>query len=280
MAKTKIEWCDETVNFITGCRGKCSFCYARGTAASNVRRGVARYIEVEKCTGDPFHPAYHHHIMLRELDRLDRATKPRIVFLGSMSEPANPGPWLYLDGTGRGGAHQEAADTWVQEMLVAFAAKLPRHRFVLLTKRPDNLLQGPWPSNVCLGVSVTSNDDASRIRELQERVYISRGGPLLGVSVEPLMDPDFDEDFFLRGLDWVIVGAQTGTGSKKLDRIVGWEREDGKAQDKTLGQFIAGAAARIADRCAREKMPCFIKDNLIRHDPDRDWPRQYPADWR
>jgi len=27
-------------------------------------------------------------------------------------------------------------------------------------------------------------------------------------------------------------------------------------------------------------MPCFIKDNLIRHDPDRDWPRQYPAGWR
>lgn len=217
--------------------------------------------------------------MQREHERLGRATRPRIVFLGSMSDVGHGREWLYLDGDNGANGEGRATAQWVLEMVRWFCASLPMHRFIILTKRPQNLgFKMGWPSNVCIGVSVTSNEDGCRVSKLtQKKEEEGFGSPLLCASVEPLLDPDFDEACFLEGLDWVIIGAQTGAGAKKLDRVVGWEREDGAPQDKTLGQFIAGAAARIVDQCADRGVPCFVKDNLIRHAPDREWPRQFPA---
>lgn len=279
MGKTKIDWCDESINFITGCENGCGFCYARGTARRNARMGSARYVAVESVTGDAFSPTFHQNVMQKEHERLGRATRPRTVFIGSMSDLGHGREWLYLDGSDRAKGQQRATAQWVIDMVRWFCASLPMHRFILLTKRPGNLgFKINWPSNVVIGVSITSNEDACRISKLtQKREEEGFGSPLLCASVEPLLDPDFAEDTFLEGLDWIIVGAQTGAGAKKLDRIVGWERKDGEPRDQTLGQFIADAAARIVEWCGDNRVPCFVKENLIRHDPNRDWPRQFPA---
>jgi len=289
MGKTKIDWCDESINFITGCKHGCEFCYAKRTAERNARMGSKRYVDAQEYGGHPFRPTYHHDIMERELARLSRATRPRVVFIGSMSDPAQNADWMYLDGTGRGGGHQLAGSVWVQEMIAAFARRLPKHTFILLTKAPKNLISG-WPSNVVVGTSVTSNMDASRVMDLRASVVrprydeagqIIEGSeprpPLLCASVEPLLDPDFAEDTFLEGLDWVIVGAQTGPKAR-LGRVTGWERDEhGVAHDKTAGQFIAGAAKRIVEWCAPRGVPCFVKENLTRIEPGYNWPHQYPA---
>lgn len=286
MGKTKIDWCDETVNFITGCRGGCAFCYARRAAARNARMGSARYLEVQKYTGDPFSPAYHHHVMEKERDRLARATRPRVVFIGSMSDLAHHGQWLYLDGTGRGLGEQRADDWWVQEMIRAFCAKLPRHTFILLTKKPEHLTRElPWTDNVCLGVSVTSNQDLLRIHDLRkwraEHPCNTTARLPLWASVEPLLDPDFDEAH-LEGLDWVVVGAQTGPGAKP-NTFAGLERygENDTMVEVTRGETIIEAAERIVWWCADHGVPCFVKDNLRqlthRYRPPMEWPREFPA---
>ena len=31
-SKTKIPWCDATINFVSGCLHNCEYCYARGIA--------------------------------------------------------------------------------------------------------------------------------------------------------------------------------------------------------------------------------------------------------
>jgi len=281
MGKTKIEWCDETINFITGCRGKCSYCYARGTAQRNARMGSARYVAVEQLTGDPFHPTYHHNVMEHELKRLSRATKPRVVFIGSMSDPATTGPWMYLDGTGRGGRHQEVSDTWVQEMIIAFAKELPQHTFILLTKRPDNLKMGPWPSNVWIGVSAADEVSANSnipylMSQTQWNGRVDCMGPMrptlqcggLFTSIEPLqggpdpmdfVDPAIFDDVITKP-GWIVIGSQ------KRPKLAHGQ-----------GRFVVKNALEIVEWARVNDVPCFIKDNLIRLAPDYSWPRQFPA---
>jgi protein gp37 len=144
------------------------------------------------------------------------------------------------------------------------------HTILLLTKRPDLLdVNVVWPSNVHLGVSVTSNADAGRIATLLEkgramREQVGASGPgVLWASVEPLLDPNFDA-LNLVGLDWVVVGAQTGVDAAK--------------PGSQEANFRVRAAAWIVEWCRANKVPCFVKDNLCRQAGGRGaWPREFPA---
>jgi len=271
MGKTKIEWCDESVNFITGCRHGCEYCYARGTAARNARMGSARYVAVEKATEDPFHPTYHDHIMLKEFERLLRAQRSRIVFIGSMSDPAQKGTWLFMDSdeTSVYPPPRHATSDWVQYTIAHFCEKLPNHRFILLTKKPSNLRRS-WPDNVWIGTSVANNRDASfRIPTLltllqtsvsDEDKPLSCGGLL--ISAEPLqgdIEPGWlDTQTVLPG--WLVIGSQTRPALHpgQVSRVIDNARE-------------------LVDWASSRGVPCFIKDNLARLSPGDNWPREFPA---
>ena len=61
----------------------------------------------------------------------------------------------------------------------------------------------------------------------------------------------------LIGLDWVVIGAETGTRKKVSD-------------------FIIQSAKWIVCWCGNNNVPCFVKDNMRQADPDCVWPREFP----
>jgi len=87
------------------------------------------------------------------------------------------------------------------------------HQFQVLTKRAERLeelaSELPWPRNVWMGVSVENADYTWRIDHLRRT-----GAAVKFLSVEPLLGPLGHLD--LAGIDWVIVGGESGPGARPL----------------------------------------------------------------
>jgi protein gp37 len=90
-----------------------------------------------------------------------------------------------------------------------------RHCFQVLTKRSGRLLQLSgrfnWTTNIWMGVSIESEEYLHRIDGLW-RVTAS----VRFLSLEPLLEPLPDLD--LAGIDWVIVGGESGPGARKMKK--------------------------------------------------------------
>ena len=88
------------------------------------------------------------------------------------------------------------------------------HRFQILTKRSDRLLKLnrflTWMPNVWLGVSVENQDYSFRIDHLRKT-----NAHVKFISLEPLLGrlPKLN----LKGIDWVIVGGESGPGARPMD---------------------------------------------------------------
>jgi protein gp37 len=91
------------------------------------------------------------------------------------------------------------------------------HTFQVLTKRSSlmrDFLRKRYgtqhgPAHIWFGVSVEDGTKASRIRHLQDAPASVRF-----LSVEPLIGPMGKLD--LRGIDWVIVGGESGPGARAM----------------------------------------------------------------
>lgn len=144
--------------------------------------------------------------------------KPRMVFVNSMSD-------LF---------HEEVPDDFIMQVFEVMREAC-WHTFQILTKRPHRLeeLNGSirWPANVWMGVTV------------EEGAYIDRLEPLKAsdaavkfVSFEPLLgaisDPDLD------GIDWAIVGGESGPGARAIEL-----------------QWVLD----IRDVCIQQSVPFFFK---------------------
>ena len=95
----------------------------------------------------------------------------------------------------------------------------PQHRFYTLTKQPQNLPQWEFPDNCWVGVTATNRqkwfDAIWELLDVQASVKF--------ISFEPLLDwtylaketgnhQQFTADWFRKsGINWVIIGACTGT---------------------------------------------------------------------
>lgn len=255
----KIEWCDKQANPFHGCKHGCAYCYARRFAlrhGGNPQSGG--YYALAQAGRHPFEPAF-------SLDRLDAIAKRLAgakrrwrVFIGSMGDIG--GAWDYHQICASGDVIVDHLPRrTVQTAVAAMIQWLPQHTFLLLTKNPCGLADIAWPANAHVGVSVSGTEDAvDRCERLDLRVEAG----LRWVSVEPLLDQDFDPGAIDHdGIGWVVVGAQTGARQHVSGRIV-------------------DAAARIVQHCEERKVPCFVKDNLARYAPERAWPRQLPAQGR
>lgn len=88
----------------------------------------------------------------------------------------------------------------------------PRRTFQLLTKRADRLaVLAPglvWPENVWMGVTVEDNERLVRVDRLR-----TVSAAVRFLSVEPLLGPL--PDLTLDGIDWVIVGGESGPGAAR-----------------------------------------------------------------
>jgi protein gp37 len=104
------------------------------------------------------------------------------------------------------------------------------HTFQILTKRSERLSELarrlPWHDNIWIGVSVENKDYTYRIEHLRKVPAAVRF-----LSVEPLLGPI--PKLPLQGIDWVIVGGESGPRCRKVEPQ--WVRQ---IRDRCIGQGI------------------------------------------
>ena len=234
---TAIEWCDEVWNPTVGCSRVspgCDNCYAIGVA-HRAMQPAHEGLTVRR-PGD----RTDWNGTVRELpDRLDtplRWRNPRRVFVDSMSD-------LF---------HNEVTDAFVGGVWDTMA-HAQQHTFQVLTKRPQRMQRylstmhalGTWrrhdlmwcgPTelplpNVWLGTSIESDRYTWRADHLRNTPAAIRF-----LSLEPLLGPLPSLD--LTGIDWVIVGGESGPGARPMHPD--WVRD-------------------IRNRCADAGIPFFFK---------------------
>lgn len=194
-----IEWTDSTWNPVTGCtkisRG-CENCYAERFAERF--RGVA---------GHPFASGFDLTLRSERLEQPLAWRRPRMIFVNSMSD-------LF---------HKDVPHPFIDRVFETME-RANWHTFQLLTKRSSlmrDYLIGRYggkrgPAHIWCGVSVEDARAKSRIGHLR----IAPAG-LRFLSIEPLIGPLGDID--LNGIDWVIVGGESGPGARKIQPQ--WVRE-------------------------------------------------------
>lgn len=253
--KTKIEWCDSTVNPVSGCSVGCGYCYAEKIAKRNPRvfgtyGAGARFVLHE--------PA------LRLIAKLNRK------------------PWI-CDTCGEAYSHQPFAccgtaefhrrrifyslgdwlDDWPIEYLCSFLLAMHESGdcdFLLLTKKPEQWvirmqlalvcsewqqsgfysIRGPigqWldgqpPANIWVGTSC--ENQAAADKRIPKLLLIPAAKRF--VSFEPLTGNVELES--LNGIAWIICGGMSGPGSKPCN--VEWIRS-------------------ILRQCKQSKVPAFCK---------------------
>jgi protein gp37 len=195
--KTGIQWTDATWNPVTGCSKVspgCAHCYAE---TLSLRFGWS---------ARPWLPQYAPENVVLHPERLDqplRWRQPRRIFVNSMSD-------LY---------HDLVPDSFVHEVFDRMA-RADWHSYQILTKRPERMAEvvaayyarrrvsGPIP-HVWLGVSIENDRWVARADALRATPAAVRF-----VSAEPLLGPLPSLD--LTGIDWLIVGGESGVGARPM----------------------------------------------------------------
>lgn len=198
--KSAIEWTDATWNPVQGCTKVspgCQHCYAETWCERF--RGTQGYPDGFDLTLKP-------HKLLDPL----RWRAPRRVFVNSMSD-------LF---------HGQVPDDYITQVWDTMAAA-DWHVYQVLTKRAKRMRRwvkskvelhrahpshiDPMPRHIWLGVSVEDRKHGlPRIDELRETPAAVRF-----LSVEPLLEDLGTLD--LRGIDWVIVGGESGHGARRME---------------------------------------------------------------
>ena len=183
-----IEWTETTWNPVTGCTKispGCKNCYAERMAYRLQAMGQPNYRNGFKVTL---------HERMLPLPLIWR--KPRMIFVNSMSD-------LF---------HKDVPTSFIEKTF-AVMRKASWHSFQVLTKRSDRLREIEAtidiPRNVWLGVSVECEDYLYRIDNLR-----AVNASVKFLSLEPLIGPLPDLD--LNGIEWVIVGGESGPGARPM----------------------------------------------------------------
>jgi protein gp37 len=214
-ANSKIEWTDATWNPVRGCTKispGCKHCYAE-TFAERFR-GVP---------GHPFELGFDLRLVPDKLEEPLRWRRPQRIFVNSMSD-------LF---------HEGVPEDYI-EAVVEVMKRADWHIYQVLTKRSErmaSLLQSRFRSaaklaHIWWGVSVENRKQGlPRIDSLR-----SSPSEIRFLSIEPLLE-DLGS-INLKGIDWVIVGGESGPGSRPMKAE--WVRH-------------------IRDQCKEEEVPFFFK---------------------
>ena len=201
MGKTKIEWCDYTINPIKGlCRMGCTWCYARRLYR---RFKWSPDIKLDMSVFD-------------EIRKLKRSSR---VFVCSTHELF--GDWI--------------PDEWIESVLMVIK-ECSHHVFQILTKNPVRATEFEFPSNCWVGVSVDTRKACVRMDTLKRRI----NAEVKFVSFEPLLEDLELTCGMLEGLNWVIIGGLSGERNKeKIRRRQVWaERIMEKADALQIPVFV------------------------------------------
>jgi protein gp37 len=184
-----IEWTDATWNPVTGCTKispGCKHCYAERLAKRLKAMGQANYRNGFELT---MHP--------RMLELPLHWKSPKRIFVNSMSD-------LF---------HERVPDAYIKQVFNVMR-RAEWHQYQVLTKRSERILalskELPWAPQIWMGVSVENEKYMSRIGDLRKS-----GAHVKFLSLEPLLGPLSNLD--LTGIDWVIVGGESGPGARAMN---------------------------------------------------------------
>lgn len=208
--QSRIEWTESTWNPLTGCTKispGCKHCYAERMAKRLQAMGQPNYVNGFKLT-------MHEHVVEKPLEW----KTPQVIFVNSMSD-------LF---------HKDVPLEFIQRVFDTMK-RAHWHQFQVLTKRSDRLAElSPyleWTDNVWMGVSVENEKYTFRIDDLRKT-----GAKIKFLSVEPLIGPISKMN--LKGINWVIVGGESGPGARPLET-----------------EWVVS----IRDQCLKAKVPFFFK---------------------
>lgn len=194
-AKSGIEWCDYTWNPFKGCSRVsegCDNCYAETIALEfqqEYQNGDTRL----KAYADGFTPTF----LPKRIGDPGDIQEPSLIFVNSMSDLYHPAFTL----------------TQIKTVFTVMNRAAPYHIYQILTKRTARLLSLdsclPWKPHIWQGATVENADYTVRIDHLRKcHAHIKF------LSLEPLLGPLDNLD--LTGIDWVIVGGETGHNTRPM----------------------------------------------------------------
>lgn len=240
MNKTKIEWCDFTINPVKGLcpidckdnRGK-PYCYARR---------IYKWFK------------WNPEIRFEPIRDDDLPKTPSRIFVGSTIELF--GEWV---------------DAFWMDSIFRTVKDNPQHIFIFLTKQPQNFAKwSPFPDNCWVGVSTCNQEQANEFIP----ILMSTNAKVRFVSIEPMLssinlnkllfgweyssgnrEPWYinafenkyifgDEgDIDLKKINWLIIGQQTPVSVKTQPKI-SW-------------------ISKIVEAADKAGVPVFLKDNIL-----------------
>ncbi len=208
--KSPIEWTESTWNPVTGCTkisDGCKNCYAEKLALRLKAMGQANYKDGFKLS-----------VQEKMLELPLSWKKPQTIFVNSMSD-------LF---------HKDVPLDYIQRVFNVMA-KADWHNFQVLTKRSEILKEFNkdlnWQPHIWMGVSVENRKVVHRIDDLR-----NTDAHIKFLSIEPLLGslPKLN----LSGIDWVIVGGESGPKARPMKEE--WVLE-------------------IKDQCEEQNIPFFFK---------------------
>ena len=191
---TGIGWAEASWNPTTGCTKispGCVHCWAERMARRLQGMGQPRYAR-------GFEVTTHDDLLEKPL----HWAKPRLVYVSFMGDLL----------------HEQVPDDFIKRVFDVMA-RAPRHRFHVLTKRPERMAEmSPrllWPPNVWAGATVEDSAHRSRADHLRQT-----GAAVKFLVLEPLLGPVDALD--LAGIGWVIAGGESGPGARPMH--IDWVR--------------------------------------------------------
>ena len=266
--ETKIEWCTHTWNPITGCRHGCDYCYARRQVGRFAPHGPERPMVGEDGTtglleggglpagcyqttrpvnlmdetgafvrNTPYPKGFAPTLHSYKLDEPVKHQAPARIFVCSMADLF--GDWV--------------PDDWIMRVFDA-CCDVPRHRYLFLTKNPARYTRlakaGMLPrrDNFWYGSTATTPDTLFWWSDYHNTF----------VSIEPMLEAFQPAgDCPVKKVDWIIMGAMSGPGSK-----------DHQPKKEWINPLVEDAQAL--------SVPVFMKDSLIPIVGEENMLRQFP----
>ena len=217
MNKTGIEYLDYSYNPIimrcTPISKSCTNCWhlAAADRLQNNPTVPEKYREIYAGNRGP-------HLATERLQDPFRVKSPKFVgvqFMGDLFHPSIP----------------DSLDETVFKSMAA----APWHRYLLLTKRPEKLLEYKFPPYVWVGVTAETQFLFNSRVSILSKVKAST----LFASLEPMLD-EISIDRYGKQLNWVIAGCESGSVKNRRPTDWGW-------------------IMSLRDQCASFKIPFFLK---------------------